>query len=150
MKHADQVFRYVQQNVLWHTSHMIKHCRGLYYCSSKISQESLAFRPCVHNTVDTKYVILCSVSFIYEHSLLKYVTSLSLALKLHICRFIKQAVHCEMEVLRISCDIPFSLRRPQTSPKQTNETYLIRKLEIPYINIDCRYFRPSITKIYKL
>lgn len=93
--------------------HVNKHCRGLYYFSSKISHERLASRPCVHNTVDTKYVILCSVCFIYEHSLRKYVTSLSVALTLHICRSIKQAVHCEMEVLRISYDIPFSLRRPQ-------------------------------------
>jgi len=41
----------------------------------------------------------------------------------------------------------FFFKKTQISHKQTNETYLIRKLEIPYINIDFRYFRPSITKI---
>jgi hypothetical protein len=128
------------------SGHMSKQCRGIYYCSSKISQESLAFRPCVHNTVDTKYVILCLVSYIYEHSLRKYVTSLSLALTLHICRFIKQAVHCgsSQNVLWY----PVFFNKTQISPKQTNKTYLIRKLEIPYISIDFRYFRPSINKIY--
>jgi hypothetical protein len=42
---------------------------------------------------------------------------------------------------------PFFFKKTQIPSKQTNETHLIRKPVIPYVNINFRYFRPSITKV---
>ena len=116
VKPAEQMFLCVDCTVAYFTSagHGEQtYYRGLYWSSSKTSQESLDSRQRAHNTVDTKYVILCSVSFIYEHSLRKYVLSHSVATTLHhICRFIKPTVHCEREVLGTIYNVLFSFRSP--------------------------------------
>jgi hypothetical protein len=152
MKHADQVFWYIQQNVLWHTSH---------------------FQDIWANTVEY-FIITAVVKFhkspwFFDRMCTQYcwywICNIMFS-QLHLWTFIAKV----RDVTLISFDTsylsfhqkscvlwngssqnilwyPFSFKKTQISPKQTNERYVIRKLEILYNSIDFRYFRLSITKI---
>jgi hypothetical protein len=65
MKHAEQIFRYVQYNVLWHTSHF-KDTGANTVEDFVIAAVKFHESPRLHNTVDTKYYVQ-SASFVNIH-----------------------------------------------------------------------------------